>query len=141
MATPRKILLNPGPCTTTERVKQALVMPDICPREKEFGELTGRVRVALAEVAHASATHTAVLIPGSGTAAVEAVLASCVGPDDRVLIVDNGAYGRRAEHIARTHGLAHRVLKLAWGEYPEPGADRGDARGSAAVHALFSGAP
>lgn len=120
MATPRKILLNPGPCTTTERVKQALVMPDICPREQEFGKLTGRVRAALAEVAHASATHTAVLIPGSGTAAVEAVLASCVGPDDRVLIVDNGAYGRRAEHIARTHGLAHRVLKLAWGEYPEP---------------------
>lgn len=120
MATPRKILLNPGPCTTTELVKQALVMEDICPREKEFGELTGRVRAGLVEVAHGSATHTAVLIPGSGTTAVEAVLASCVGPDDRVLIVDNGAYGRRAEQIARTYGLAHRVLKLAWGEYPEP---------------------
>lgn len=120
MATPRKILLNPGPCTTTERVKQALVMADICPREKEFGELTGRVRAALTEVAHASATHTTVLIPGSGTAAVEAVLASCIGPDDRVLIVDNGAYGRRAEQIVRAHGLVHRVLKLAWGEFPEP---------------------
>jgi 2-aminoethylphosphonate-pyruvate transaminase len=120
MATPRKILLNPGPCTTAERVKQALAMADICPREKEFGELTGRVRTVLAELAHASATHTAVLIPGSGKAAVEAVLASCVGPDDRVLIVDNGAYGRRAERIARTHGLAHRMLKLAWGEFPEP---------------------
>lgn len=95
-------------------------MADICPREKEFGELTGRVRTALAEVAHASATHTTVLIPGSGTAAVEAVLASCVGPNDCVLIVDNGAYGRRAEHIARAHGIVHRVLKLAWGEYPEP---------------------
>jgi 2-aminoethylphosphonate aminotransferase len=119
MAAPRKILLNPGPCTTTERVKQALVMSDLCPREKECGELTGRVRAALVEVAHATATHTAVLIPGSGTAAVEAVLASCVGPSDRLLIVDNGAYGRRAEQIARAHGLAHRVLRLAWGEYPE----------------------
>jgi 2-aminoethylphosphonate aminotransferase len=120
MSAPRKILLNPGPCTTTERVKQALVMSDICPREKEFGELTTQVRRALVDVAQAAETHTAVLIPGSGTAAVEAVLASCIGADDRVLIVDNGAYGRRAEHIARTHGLAHRTLKLAWGEWPEP---------------------
>ena len=32
----RKILLNPGPATTTDTVKLAQVVPDICPREKEF---------------------------------------------------------------------------------------------------------
>ncbi len=118
MTVPRKILLNPGPCTTTERVKAALVMSDLCPREKEFGALLARVRRDLVRVAHAEATHTAVLIGGSGTAAVEAVLASCVGPADRVLIVDNGAYGRRAAQIAQVHGLAHRTLALGWAEYP-----------------------
>ena len=35
----RNILLNPGPATTTDSVKMAQVVPDICPREKEFGDL------------------------------------------------------------------------------------------------------
>ena len=35
----RNILLNPGPSTTTDTVKYAQVVPDICPREKEFGGL------------------------------------------------------------------------------------------------------
>ena len=34
----RNILLNPGPATTTDGVKQALMVPDICPREPEFGD-------------------------------------------------------------------------------------------------------
>ena len=32
----RNVLLNPGPSTTTDTVKMAQVVPDICPREKEF---------------------------------------------------------------------------------------------------------
>ena len=28
----RNILLNPGPSTTTDTVKYAMVVPDICPR-------------------------------------------------------------------------------------------------------------
>ncbi|MEC9069388.1 MAG: aminotransferase, partial [SAR324 cluster bacterium] len=39
----RNILLNPGPATTTDSVKEALMVPDICPREQEFGELTQAV--------------------------------------------------------------------------------------------------
>ena len=35
----RNILLNPGPATTTDSVKNALVVPDICPREPEFGHM------------------------------------------------------------------------------------------------------
>ncbi len=118
--TPRKILLNPGPCTTTERVKQALVMPDLCPREADFGTLLAALRGKLVRSAHGEGTHTAVLLGGSGTAAMEAALTSAVGPADLLLIIDNGAYGRRAAEIARAHGLPHRVLAFPWGEYPEP---------------------
>jgi 2-aminoethylphosphonate aminotransferase len=119
MPVPRRVLLNPGPCTTSERVKQALVMPDLCPREREFGALLSAVRAKLPSVAHGEATHTAVLLGGPGTAAMESCLASVVGPDDRVLIVDNGAYGRRAEQIAQTLGVPHRTLRLAWTERAE----------------------
>jgi len=40
----KKILLNPGPSTTTQTVKEALVVEDICPREKDFGSLLVGIR-------------------------------------------------------------------------------------------------
>ena len=40
----RNILLNPGPSTTTDTVKMAQIVPDICPREKEFAKLMKRLR-------------------------------------------------------------------------------------------------
>ncbi|MES1167333.1 MAG: 2-aminoethylphosphonate aminotransferase, partial [Pseudomonadota bacterium] len=121
MSPPRKILLTPGPATTSERVKRALVISDLCPREMEFGALVSSVRAKLCRLAGAAMTHSAVLLGGSGTAAVEMVLSSVVGPADRLLIVDNGVYGRRAEAIARAHQLEHRVLRFRWGAYPDPG--------------------
>ena len=46
----RNILLNPGPATTTDSVKQALMVPDICPREQEFGDLTQSVLKKVVQV-------------------------------------------------------------------------------------------
>lgn len=40
----RNILLNPGPATTTDTVKMAQVVPDICPREKEFADMMKGLR-------------------------------------------------------------------------------------------------
>ena len=55
----RNILLNPGPATTSEKVKAALVVPDICPREKEFGDLVKTIRVNALKVVNGSEqTHT-----------------------------------------------------------------------------------
>ena len=118
MPVPRKILLNPGPCTTSERVKQALLMPDLCPREREFGELLAAVRRKLLATVHGESTHTVVLLAGSGTLAVEAALSSLVGAGDQLLVIENGAYGRRAGEIAEAHALPHRTLSLGWGEFP-----------------------
>lgn len=135
---PRKILLNPGPCTTSWRVKSALLMPDLCPREAAFGDLLDAVRSKLPAVAHAQGSHTAVLLGGSGTLAVEAALASLVGPDDRLLVVENGAYGRRMEEIALAHGLAHRCVRWAWGEAPDLAAlDAALAAEPAPTHCCF----
>ena len=39
----RNILLNPGPATTTDSVKMAQIVPDICPREKEFVQVMNEV--------------------------------------------------------------------------------------------------
>ncbi|HBH62063.1 MAG TPA: 2-aminoethylphosphonate--pyruvate aminotransferase, partial [Nitrospiraceae bacterium] len=64
----RNVLLNPGPATTTDTVKYAQVVPDICPRETEFVEIMDEVRRELVRVVHADpAKYTAVLFTGSGT--------------------------------------------------------------------------
>lgn len=119
MSVARKILLNPGPGTTTDGVKRALVVPDICPREAEFAAVVARVRRDLLAVAEADpATHTAVLIAGPGTAAMEAAIGSLVPAGGKLLVLDNGAYGERAGQIATALGVPAHIWRVPWTERP-----------------------
>jgi 2-aminoethylphosphonate-pyruvate transaminase len=105
------ILLNPGPANTTASVRQALVMPDLCHREPECFEMVRRCREMLVALAGAGSDWAAVLFAGSGTAAVEAAVASVVPADGALLVTDNGVYGDRIARIARAHGIAAQVLE------------------------------
>jgi 2-aminoethylphosphonate-pyruvate transaminase len=110
MAEREWILLNPGPANTSARVRQALVTPDLCHREPEFLEVMRECRTRLTRAAGAGPAFDVVLFTGSGTAAVEAALASAI-PEGRVLlIVDNGVYGDRMRRIARAHRIPAEVL-------------------------------
>jgi 2-aminoethylphosphonate aminotransferase len=112
----RNILLNPGPATTTDTVKKAMVVPDICPRELEFGELTLSVRNDLIKAAHGEKNHTCVMLTSSGTGGVEACLTSVVPQDKKVLILNNGAYGERMQKICDAYGVAHIDYNQVWGK-------------------------
>jgi 2-aminoethylphosphonate-pyruvate transaminase len=116
----RMILLNPGPANTTEAVKQAMTRPDICPREAEFGAVLAKVRDQLTEVVTRNPAYTTVMFTGSGTAAVEAAIASAVPADGRLLVIDNGAYGARISAIAKAYGMAYDVENFGVGGYPDP---------------------
>lgn len=138
--TDRRILLNPGPCTTTDAVKHALLVADICPREAEFGAVVVAVRKKLLAVAGAdSATHSAILLAGPGTAAVESTLGSLVPRDGRVLILDNGAYGERAAEICAALSVPARIWRVPWTERPTPGefAAQLDAPDGQCTHAFW----
>ena len=113
----KNILLNPGPATTTETVKQAMTRPDICPREREFGEVMRSVRERLVKVVYDGddGAYAAVLFCGSGTAGVEAALASTVPPSGRLLVIENGAYGQRMADMAAAYGMAHDVERFGVG--------------------------
>jgi 2-aminoethylphosphonate-pyruvate transaminase len=100
----RNILLNPGPATTTDTVKYAQVMPDICPREKEFGELMHYICDELTGFVADKKDYATVLFGGSGTAVVEAIISSVIG-DGEVLIINNGAYGKRMCQIADAYDI------------------------------------
>jgi 2-aminoethylphosphonate-pyruvate transaminase len=111
----RNILLNPGPATTTDSVKNAMVVPDICPRELEFGELTLSVRDDLIKIAKGEKNHTCVMITSSGTGGVEACLTSVIPLDKKVLIINNGAYGERMQSICDAYGIKHIDMNIQAG--------------------------
>lgn len=116
------VLLNPGPVNVSERVRQALLRPDICHRESEFTELLHRIQAKLlnAFVPGAESEYVAVLITGSGTAAVEAALMSSLPHGRRMLILNNGVYGERMSQIVGLHRLGVSELKYEWTDRPDP---------------------
>ena len=111
----RNILLNPGPSTTTDTVKMAQLVPDICPREKEFASMMKGMREDLVRIVHgerANNPYTAVLFCGSGTINIDVCLNSLLPADKKVLVVNNGAYSARAVEVCEYYGLPHINLKL-----------------------------
>lgn len=109
----RNILLNPGPATTTDTVKYAQVVPDICPREKEFGQIMKEMGEDLVRIVHADPSEfTAVLFCGSGTLNIDACVSSLVPEGKKILVVNNGSYSGRAAEVARYYHLDYDELKL-----------------------------
>ncbi len=115
----REVLLNPGPATTTDSVKYAQVQADICPRENEFGDIMGWISKELSLFVGAPGRVETVLFGGSGTAGDEAMISSCVPDDGKLLIVDNGAYGKRMAKMAS-------IYKLNYDTYKSDGINRID---------------
>ena len=105
------LLLTPGPLTTTETVKEAM-LSDWCTWDEDYNVgIVEEIRTELVRLATARAEdYTAVLLQGSGTYCVEATLGAAVRPDDVLLVAANGAYGRRMGEIARYYGMRYKVL-------------------------------
>lgn len=116
----RNILLNPGPATTTDTVKMAQVVPDICPREKEFASMMKKMREDLVRVVHGDLSkYTSVLFCGSGTINIDICLNSLLPAGKKVLVVNNGAYSTRAAEICEYYGLSFIDLKFPVDEQPD----------------------
>ncbi|PRH27611.1 2-aminoethylphosphonate aminotransferase [Burkholderia multivorans] len=114
------LLLNPGPVTLTERVRRSLLQPDLCHRESEFFDLQDEARARLVAAYELDpAEWTAVLMTGSGTAAVESMIAALVPKDGKLLVIENGVYGERITQIATQYRIAHDVLKHEWMQAPD----------------------
>ncbi|MDE7158016.1 MAG: aminotransferase class V-fold PLP-dependent enzyme, partial [Clostridiales bacterium] len=115
----RNILLNPGPSTTTDTVKYAQVVPDICPREQEFAGLMKGLRQDLLKIVHADPKeYTSVLFCGSGTLNLDVCINSLLPANKKILIVNNGAYSTRAAEICAYYGLDFIDLKFPIDEQP-----------------------
>lgn len=115
----RNVLLNPGPATTTDTVKLAQVVPDICPREEEFaGQMKG-LRENCVKMAHGDLEKdTAVLFCGSGTICIDICLSSLLPAGTKALVVNNGAYSTRATEVCDYYGLPYINLHSSVFEQP-----------------------
>ena len=109
----RTILLTPGPLTTSDTTRAAMGR-DWGSRDEDFIALSERVRARLSALVHAGGTHVAVPIQGPGTYAVEAAIGTLVPRNGKLLVLINGAYGRRAADMARRMGR-----DVAAMEFPE----------------------
>ncbi len=115
----RNILLNPGPATTTDSVKLAQVVPDICPREEEFVTIMKQIKEDLVRIVHGTLqTYTAVLFCGSGTICMDVCINSLLPENKKILIINNGAYSARAADICEYYGLPH--INLCFPENQPP---------------------
>lgn len=120
------IIFSPGPSNISERVRHALLAPDICHRDEEFTQLLASVRARILDVAGVGGRpdYASVVLTGSGSVAIESLVsaAKSFGP---MLVACNGPYGERAAAMARCLGGTVHTLDLAWGEEITP--DRLDA--------------
>jgi 2-aminoethylphosphonate-pyruvate transaminase len=106
-----KILLTPGPLTTTLRTKLAMLR-DWGSWDADFNAVTARVRQSLLKIIHGEETHVVVPLQGSGTFSVEAAVATLVPRDGHVLVLDNGAYCKRAARLTDMMGRRCTVLQF-----------------------------
>ena len=104
-----KILLTPGPLTTTLRTKLAM-LKDWGSWDADFNAVTASVRASLLNIIHGADSHIVVPLQGSGTFSVEAAVATLVPRDGHVLVLDNGAYCKRAAKLTTLMGRRCTVM-------------------------------
>lgn len=113
------ILLTPGPLTTSLRTKLAM-LKDWGSWDASFNTVTQRVRSSLINIIHGTESHVVVPLQGSGTFSVEAAVASIVPPSGHVLVLDNGAYCKRAAKLTSMMGRKCTLVTFAEHEAISP---------------------
>jgi 2-aminoethylphosphonate-pyruvate transaminase len=106
------ILLTPGPLTTSLATKAAMLR-DWGSWDSAFNAVTARVRSKLLDVIHGADTHVCVPMQGSGTFSVEAAVNTLVPRDGHVLILVNGAYGKRMAKLTQMMGRKTSTFETA----------------------------
>ncbi len=118
-----RILLTPGPLTTSLQTKLAMLR-DWGSWDVDFIEVTARVRNSLLNIVHGEESHVVVPLQGSGTFSIEAAVATLVPANGHVLVLDNGAYCKRAAKLTSLMGRRCTLMPFADDEMVSPSALR-----------------
>lgn len=114
------LLLTPGPLTTSRTVREAMLR-DYCTWDADYNSLVSDIRCRLVALASGDAErYTSVLMQGSGTFAVEATVGTVLPPEGKLLVLVNGAYGRRIVEIAERLKIQHVAVEQPETEATDP---------------------
>ncbi|OAB34956.1 2-aminoethylphosphonate--pyruvate transaminase [Paenibacillus macquariensis subsp. defensor] len=104
------LLLTPGPLSTSQKVKAAMLR-DWCTWDQDYNQLVQSIRSRLVKMASSQPdAYTTVLMQGSGTFSVESVIGSVIPRDGKLLVLTNGAYGKRIAEMAEVLGIDSAVM-------------------------------
>ena len=115
----RTVLMNPGPVNVTDKVRNAQLRGDLCHREPEFSNLMQSIRKKLVLAFGIEQEYSPVLITGSGTAALEMAVSSCLTPSRSILVIQNGVYGERISKMADAYQMDKHTMNYGWGKPPQ----------------------
>lgn len=114
------LLLTPGPLSTTRSVKEVMLR-DWCTWDDDYNQgVVQVIRRTLVGLATRAKGYTSVLMQGSGTFAIEALVGTAIARDDKLLVLANGAYGRRVARIAQVLAIDHAVIDSGERDPPDP---------------------
>lgn len=112
-----QVLLNPGPVTLSPRVRRALSEKDFCHRERDFQIIVQKTIKSISKIYPSSKkNYVPILLGGSGTTSVEAMIVSLIPKNARVLVLCNGVYGDRMQDIAIRAGIDAHAIPFGWSE-------------------------
>lgn len=114
----KKYLLTPGPTPVPERVLLASAQPIIHHRTPECGQVLSEDIEGLKYVFQTK--NDLFIFAASGTGAMEACVVNLLSPQDKVLIVSTGAFGRRWVNITKLFGIEPEVIEYPWGRIANP---------------------
>jgi alanine-glyoxylate transaminase/serine-glyoxylate transaminase/serine-pyruvate transaminase len=133
---PRRILLGPGPSPVDDRVTRAMTAPVLGHLDPLFLKCMDDIQVLLRYVFETQNRLT-IPISGTGSAGMEATVASLLEPGDEIVVCVNGYFGERmCEMVSRIGAKCIRV-DAEWGKPMEIDKVRAAWNGSKA-RAIFA---
>jgi aspartate aminotransferase-like enzyme len=118
MVTMKKRILIPGPVEVSSEVSSALAKPMIGHRTPDFNAILEECWEGLKEVCQTK--NDVAIITGSGTAAMDAAIASTLSEGDEVVCIGGGKFGERFAKIVKSYGGKPVEVEVEWGRAADP---------------------
>lgn len=120
MSTKDKLLFTPGPLTTSSTVKEAM-LHDYGSRDHIFIDSVKEIRNRLLHYSGVKKEegYDTIIMQGSGTFGVEAVMQTAIPKNGHLLIIINGAYGERIAKMVNILNIENTNLIYAEDEFPK----------------------
>jgi aspartate aminotransferase-like enzyme len=131
----KRRLFTPGPTPLHPAVQEALARPILHHRTEEFRALFRECARGLQ--AFLKTADEVLILPASGTGAMEAAAVNVLSPGERMLALVAGSFGERWAAIGRAHGMDVKTVEADWGSAVAPDAVERALREDPAIRAVF----